>query len=242
MFGGWRCDEDERLGPAGPTVAQALRGAAQRGAVVRGLLWRSHPSSLGYHLQPNLQTAAALAPVGAAGAARPAGPPAGLPPPEVRRRPAPAATWRRRRIRRRDRPRPGQPRRRQARRRPAARRRPSSTRYGPTPAWHDVHVQLHGPGGPGDRGGVPRALGGPGARSRGCRGRRSTRRSTTGCAGCPAARPRCRAAPPAPARAGTCAVQVLRTYPPAGHRPRSRPAASAASPAATPRRSAGPDA
>ncbi len=64
MVGGWRCDEDERLGPAGPTVAQALRGAAQRGAVVRGLLWRSHPSSLGYHLQPNLQTAAALAPVG----------------------------------------------------------------------------------------------------------------------------------------------------------------------------------
>jgi phosphatidylserine/phosphatidylglycerophosphate/cardiolipin synthase-like enzyme len=65
LLGGWRCDGDQQLGPEGPTVTQAVGDAARRGALVRGLLWRSHPSALGYHLEPNLQTARALAPTGA---------------------------------------------------------------------------------------------------------------------------------------------------------------------------------
>ena len=48
LFAGWAAEPDQRLTPAGPTVAEALCGAARRGAEVRGLLWRSHPRLLGY--------------------------------------------------------------------------------------------------------------------------------------------------------------------------------------------------
>ena len=147
MVGGWRCDGDERLGPAGPTVAQALRGAAQRGPRARR---GAGPAVALAPQQPGLSPGAEpadrppLSPPSGAGAAGPAGPRAGLPPPEVRRGPARAASWRRCRVRRRDRPRPGQPRRRRGT--PATRSpSPPSTRYGPTPAEHDVHVSCAGP-------------------------------------------------------------------------------------------------
>ncbi|MEV0235630.1 phospholipase D-like domain-containing protein [Nonomuraea sp. NPDC050786] len=42
LFADWRGDPDERLTPDGPAVAAALAGAAERGALVRGLIWRSH--------------------------------------------------------------------------------------------------------------------------------------------------------------------------------------------------------
>lgn len=54
---GWRMDSTELLRPGGPTVAQALRSAAQRGAHVRGLLWRSYPAALGFQLGPNRDSA-----------------------------------------------------------------------------------------------------------------------------------------------------------------------------------------
>src|SRR5947207_9041419 len=44
----WRGDDDERLGPAGPTLGETLVGLARRGVKVRGLLWRSHPQFLGF--------------------------------------------------------------------------------------------------------------------------------------------------------------------------------------------------
>jgi phosphatidylserine/phosphatidylglycerophosphate/cardiolipin synthase-like enzyme len=42
LFTDWRGDPDERVADDGPTVAGVLAGAAARGAVVKGLLWRSH--------------------------------------------------------------------------------------------------------------------------------------------------------------------------------------------------------
>lgn len=42
LFTDWRGDPDERLTADGPTVADIFGAAARRGAVVRGLVWRSH--------------------------------------------------------------------------------------------------------------------------------------------------------------------------------------------------------
>jgi phosphatidylserine/phosphatidylglycerophosphate/cardiolipin synthase-like enzyme len=60
LFGGWRGDGEELLSPCGPTIVQALDRAAERGAVVRGLLWRSHSSALGWHLAANRNLAATV--------------------------------------------------------------------------------------------------------------------------------------------------------------------------------------
>ncbi|UUO01952.1 DUF2183 domain-containing protein [Mycolicibacterium novocastrense] len=54
---GWRMDRTELLRTGGPAVSQALRAAARRGAHVRGLLWRSYPAALGYQLGPNRDSA-----------------------------------------------------------------------------------------------------------------------------------------------------------------------------------------
>ncbi|MDQ3764295.1 MAG: DUF2183 domain-containing protein [Actinomycetota bacterium] len=64
LFSGWRADSDELLREGAPTVAEALSGAARRGAVVCGLLWRSHPSALGYFLKANRNLAADIAAAG----------------------------------------------------------------------------------------------------------------------------------------------------------------------------------
>ncbi|MCX4473313.1 phospholipase [Micromonospora sp. NBC_01655] len=48
FFTDWRGDPDERMRPDGPTVAQLFSRAAQRGVVVKGLLWRSHLDSLSF--------------------------------------------------------------------------------------------------------------------------------------------------------------------------------------------------
>ncbi|MFC5381193.1 phospholipase D family protein [Aquipuribacter nitratireducens] len=42
LVAGWRGDPDELLTDDGPTVGEALSAAARRGATVRGLLWHSH--------------------------------------------------------------------------------------------------------------------------------------------------------------------------------------------------------
>ena len=53
LFTDWRGDPDERLGPAGPQVADALCAAARRGVVVKGLIWRSHLDKLQFSEQEN---------------------------------------------------------------------------------------------------------------------------------------------------------------------------------------------
>ncbi len=42
LFADWRGDPDEKLEDNGPTIARALADAAGRGVLVKGLVWRSH--------------------------------------------------------------------------------------------------------------------------------------------------------------------------------------------------------
>ncbi|GAA4901923.1 phosphatase domain-containing protein [Actinomycetospora succinea] len=65
LFLGWRGDGDQQLGDQGPTVSQALADAARCGARVCGLLWRSHLTMFGYHVAQNRRLVADLQAVGA---------------------------------------------------------------------------------------------------------------------------------------------------------------------------------
>lgn len=53
LFTDWRGDPDERVRDDGPTVSQLFAGAARRGAVVKGLLWRSHLDRLRFSSEQN---------------------------------------------------------------------------------------------------------------------------------------------------------------------------------------------
>lgn len=53
LFSGWRGDADELLTDSGPTIGTALSAAAHRGAAVKGLLWRSHLEAAGYTFRQN---------------------------------------------------------------------------------------------------------------------------------------------------------------------------------------------
>lgn len=53
FFTDWRGDPDERLTDDGPTVARLLSDAARRGVEVRGLVWRSHSDRVKMNQQSN---------------------------------------------------------------------------------------------------------------------------------------------------------------------------------------------
>ncbi|WP_345565102.1 phospholipase D-like domain-containing protein [Nonomuraea rosea] len=53
LFADWRGDPDERLTPDGPTIGRAMADAAGRGALVRGLIWRSHLDWLRFSASEN---------------------------------------------------------------------------------------------------------------------------------------------------------------------------------------------
>ncbi|MCG5434424.1 phospholipase [Mycobacterium sp. MYCO198283] len=53
FFTDWRGDPDERLRPDGPTIRELFSGAAARGVVVKGLVWRSHLDTFAYSEQEN---------------------------------------------------------------------------------------------------------------------------------------------------------------------------------------------
>lgn len=53
LFVDWRGDPDELMTEDGPTVSGALADAAGRGALVRGLIWRSHLDRLSFSEQEN---------------------------------------------------------------------------------------------------------------------------------------------------------------------------------------------
>jgi phosphatidylserine/phosphatidylglycerophosphate/cardiolipin synthase-like enzyme len=52
-FTDWRGDPDERLRPDGPTVGELLCHAAERGVVVKGLVWRSHLDRMQFSEEEN---------------------------------------------------------------------------------------------------------------------------------------------------------------------------------------------
>jgi phosphatidylserine/phosphatidylglycerophosphate/cardiolipin synthase-like enzyme len=57
LFTDWRGDSDERLAGPGTEVVAVLEALAERGVQVKGLIWRSHPSQFGFNEQQNLSLA-----------------------------------------------------------------------------------------------------------------------------------------------------------------------------------------
>jgi phosphatidylserine/phosphatidylglycerophosphate/cardiolipin synthase-like enzyme len=60
FFADWRGDADQRLREDGPTVAELFRAAAERGVLVKGLMWRSYPSALQFNEEQNRHLAEAI--------------------------------------------------------------------------------------------------------------------------------------------------------------------------------------
>ena len=53
FFTDWRGDPDEMLRDGGPTIAELFSAAAERGVVVKGLVWRSHLDRFQYSEEEN---------------------------------------------------------------------------------------------------------------------------------------------------------------------------------------------
>ena len=53
FFTDWRGDPDERMRDDGPTIAELFCDAAERGVVVKGLMWRSHLDKFAYSEEEN---------------------------------------------------------------------------------------------------------------------------------------------------------------------------------------------
>lgn len=60
FFADWRGDADQRLRENGPTVAELFRAAAERGVIVKGLMWRSYPNKLQFNEEQNRHLGAAI--------------------------------------------------------------------------------------------------------------------------------------------------------------------------------------
>ncbi|MGW7332620.1 phospholipase D family protein, partial [Streptomyces sp. NPDC054840] len=65
LFTDWRGDPDERLDGPGTEIGGVLCRAAERGVIVKGLLWRSHLDSLHFSEEENLHFGKELAEAGA---------------------------------------------------------------------------------------------------------------------------------------------------------------------------------
>ena len=53
FFTDWRGDPDEKMRDDGPTVSELFCAAAERGVVVKGLMWRSHLDKFAYSEEEN---------------------------------------------------------------------------------------------------------------------------------------------------------------------------------------------
>lgn len=53
FFTDWRGDPDELMRPGGPTIRELFTGAAKRGVVVKGLVWRSHMDRFQFSQEEN---------------------------------------------------------------------------------------------------------------------------------------------------------------------------------------------
>ncbi|GAA4748821.1 hypothetical protein GCM10023328_34130 [Modestobacter marinus] len=206
FLAGWRGDTDELLTSDGLTVGRALSDAVRRGALVKGLIWRSHMESMAFSAEQNRDLSMDVNETGG----------------EVlldqRVRPMGSHHQKFVVVRHRDRPADdvafvggidvAHSRRDDAAHDGDPQARPFADAYGDTPAWHDVQVELRGP--------VVREVEAvfrerwedPAALSRMpwhvlpdlLRGQDRA----------PSSLPEVRPAPPGE---GSCAVQLLRTYP-----------------------------
>ena len=209
-------------------------------------MWRSHLDRLRFSNSGEPEPVRAGQRHRRRGAARPAGARGRQPPPEVRRPPPPGAPGGRRRVPRRHRPGARPAGRRRAPRRPAGRSR-SPDQYGPTPAVARRPGRDPRPGGRAtSRTCFRERWEDPAPPVAGCpvagRPRRAARRG-------PTAQPAARRAAPDPPAAGTCSVQLLRTYPqrrpgypfaPDGERSAARGVRQGAAPGPAPRLRRGP--
>lgn len=206
LLAGWRGDPDERLDVGRLTIGEALTAAARRGARVAGLLWRSHHNALRFSARPNRALARR---VNAAGGEV-------LLDQRVRRlgshhqkfvvvrhpeRPADDVAFVGgidvAHARRDDATHHGDP-----------QELPFSHRYGPRPAWHDVQVRLRGPGVRDVEEVFRERWADPAALTR--LPWQTVLDLVRGVVRSPRPLPPPLPDPPAP---GTCAVQLLRTYP-----------------------------
>jgi phosphatidylserine/phosphatidylglycerophosphate/cardiolipin synthase-like enzyme len=64
LFACWRAEPEELLADGGPPLSGALVGAARREALVRVLLWRSHATALGFSLGQHRDLARAVSAAG----------------------------------------------------------------------------------------------------------------------------------------------------------------------------------
>jgi phosphatidylserine/phosphatidylglycerophosphate/cardiolipin synthase-like enzyme len=206
LFADWRGDPDERLTDDGPTIAEALSAAARRGALVKGLLWRSHLDWLRFSAEQNRNLSED---VNASG---------GQVLLDQRVRPLGSHHQKFLVVRHRDSPSRdvafvggidlGHSRRDDAEHGGDPQTQPFAEGYGASPAWHDAQVQLRGPAVRDVEEVFRERWADPAALSRlpwhwlADRLRRAHREAST------LPEPL-----PAPPPAGTCTVQLLRTYP-----------------------------
>ena len=206
LFTAWRGDLDELLTDGGPRIAEALSAAARRGAVVKGLLWRSHWDRLRFSAEQNRDFAEDVVDSGGEVVL------------DQRVRPLGSHHQKFVVVRHAERPERdvafvggidlGHSRRDDAAHRGDAQAQAFSSRYGPTPPWHDVQVEVRGPAVREVEDVFRERWEDPAALSRLPWHAvpdllRRARRDPS-----PLPPPR-----PHPPRAGSCAVQLLRTYP-----------------------------
>ncbi|WP_068156429.1 phospholipase D family protein [Rhodococcus phenolicus] len=210
LFTDWRGDHDQQL-VDGVTVADAFAGAARRGAVVKGIMWRSHIETLGYPGRRNRTLAEILEAAGGEVILDQRVPSLGSHHQKfVVVRYADAHTQDvafvggidLARARRDDADHYGDP-----------MSRPFPPEYGETPAWHDAQLQIHGPAVRDIEDVFRERWEDPAALSR--LPWHALPDILRGLTRAPSELP---APAPPPAPCGTCSVQLLRTY------PRRRPA------------------
>ncbi|MFG2985698.1 phospholipase D family protein [Streptomyces sp. NPDC048258] len=206
LFTDWRGDPDERLDGPGTDIGTVLCRAAQRGVIVKGLLWRSHLDSLQFSEEENRRLGEEIEEAGGECLL------------DLRVRPGGSHHQKMVVLRH-----PGRPeldvayvggidlchnRNDDATHRGDRQSLPMASAYGPHPPWHDVQLALRGPA-VGDVEAVFRERWqdpAPLSRSPLTRLRELVRREDTSADSLPP-----QAADPAPC--GTHTVQVLRTYP-----------------------------
>lgn len=206
LFTDWRGDPDERLDGPGTEIGTVLSRAAERGVIVKGLLWRSHLDSLHFSEKENRRLGEEIEEAGGECLL------------DLRVRPGGSHHQKLLVLRH-----PGRPeldvayvggidlchnRNDDAGHRGDRQSLPMASAYGPHPPWHDVQLALRGPA-VGDVEAVFRERWqdpAPLSRSPLTRLRELAHREDTGAGALPP-----QAADPAPC--GTHTVQVLRTYP-----------------------------